>query len=110
MGSKKNNLRHQRHSEDHYPKRQTSKGAIRRIAKNQRRNRVRLGSPEREFEAVVNFASLLESGIYQNRGTEEQRQGATPPTRQHVTTPQRQNPLCASVPPHLCVKKEADNA
>ena len=27
-----------------------------------------------------------------------------------ATPPQRQNPLCASVPPHLCVEKEARHA
>ena len=29
---------------------------------------------------------------------------------QNPTPPQRQNPLCASAPPHLCVEKEARHA
>ena len=73
MGSKKNNLRQARHSHDHSPRRHTSKGALRRIIKNHRRGRVHIGSHKREFEAIVSFESLLERGIYQNRGTEAQR-------------------------------------
>jgi hypothetical protein len=60
MGSKKNNLRQTRHSNDHSPRRHTSKGALRRIIKNQRRGRVHIGSPQREFEAIIGFTKLEE--------------------------------------------------
>lgn len=59
MGSKKNNLRVVRDAEDHSPYRGTSKGALRRIMKNQRRNRVYISSNKCMYETIINFSNLF---------------------------------------------------
>ena len=52
MGSKKNDLRQIRDPQAHKPKKHTSKGALRRIAKNQRRKRVRITPPISEIRVI----------------------------------------------------------
>jgi len=84
MGSKKNNLRQIRDPKAHKPKKHTSKGALRRIVKNHRRKRVRITPPIREIRVDHN---------------DPRHPRSIPP-----------NPLCASVSPRLCVKKEARHA
>ena len=59
MGSKHNNRGVTRSPIPLRYRTSSSKGALRRIAKNERRARVRFVSPEQEIEAVITLTNLI---------------------------------------------------